>query len=160
MRRIQKPLAIVTFLVYMLAMVWLVLFKGGTGLYELLRFGLPDLPRGISWNLYFNGAESLLNIGVFVPLGLFLILLSSNERAWPKALLCCATSLAFEIAQYILKIGSCDLMDAINNTLGGVIGILLLFLLKRILNTRTRPVLCLLAIPGAIAFAVVAYLYH
>ena len=48
MRRIQKPLAIVTFLVYMLAMVWLVLFKGGTGLYELLRFGLPDLPRGIS----------------------------------------------------------------------------------------------------------------
>lgn len=160
MRRIQKPLAIVTFLVYMLAMVWLVLFKGGTGLYELLRFGLPDLPRGISWELYFNGMESLLNIGVFVPLGLFLMLLSSNERAWPKALLCCATSLAFEIAQYILKIGSCDLMDAINNTLGGVIGILLLFLLKRILKTRTRPVLCLLAIPGAIAFAVVAYLYH
>lgn len=160
MRRIQKPLAIVTFLVYMLAMVWLVLFKGGTGLYELLRFGLPDLPRGISWDLHFNGMESLLNVGVFVPLGLFLMLLSSNERAWPKALLCCATSLAFEIAQYILKIGSCDLMDAINNTLGGVIGILLFFLLKRILNTRTRPVLCLLAIPGAIAFAVVAYLYH
>ena len=48
MRRIQKPLAIGTFLVYMLAMVWLVLFKGGTGLYELLRFGLPDLPRGIA----------------------------------------------------------------------------------------------------------------
>ena len=48
MRRIQKPLAIVTFLVYMLAMVWLVRFKVGTGLYEVLRFGLPDLPRGIA----------------------------------------------------------------------------------------------------------------
>ncbi len=160
MRQIYKISAVASFSVYMLAMVWLVLFKGGLYLQQLIRFGMPDLPRGISWELYFNGAESLLNIGVFVPLGLFLMLLSSNERAWPKALLCCATSLAFEIAQYILKIGTCDLMDAINNTLGGVIGILLFLLLKRILKTRTRPVLSLLAIPGAIAFAVVAYLYH
>ena len=74
--------------------------------------------------------------------------------------MCCSTRLAFEIVQYILKIGTCDLMDAINNTLGGVIGILLFLLLKRILKTRTRPALSLLAIPGAIAFAVVAYLYH
>ena len=160
MRKIHKISAVAAFSVYMLAMVWLVLFKGGTGLYELLHFGLPDLPRGISWDLHFNGMESLLNVGVFVPLGLFLMLLSSRERVWPKALVCCATSVAFETAQYILKIGTCDVMDVINNTLGGVIGILLFFLLKRILKTRTRPVLCLLAIPGAITFAVVAYLYH
>ena len=160
MRRIQKPLAIVTFLVYMLAMVWLVLFKGGTGLYELLRFGLPDLPRGISWDLHFNGMESLLNVGVFVPLGLFLMLLSSRERVWPKALVCCTTSVAFETAQYILKIGTCDVMDVINNTLGGVLGILLFVLLKRLLKARTRPVLTLLAIPGTAAFVLVTYLYR
>lgn len=160
MRKIHKISAVAAFSVYMLAMVWLVLFKSGLYLEQLIRFGIPDLPRGISWNLYFNGAESLLNIGVFVPLGLFLMLLSSNERAWPKALVCCATSVAFETAQYILKIGTCDGMDVINNTLGGVLGILLFVLLKRLLKARTRPVLTLLAIPGTAAFVLVTYLYR
>ena len=160
MRKIHKISAVAAFSVYMLAMVWLVLFKSGLCLEQLIRFGIPDLPRGISWNLYFNGAESLLNIGVFVPLGLFLMLLSSNERAWPKALVCCATSVAFETAQYILKIGTCDGMDVINNTLGGVLGILLFVLLKRLLKARTRPVLTLLAIPGTAAFVLVTYLYR
>lgn len=43
-------------------------------------------------------------------------------------------SLLFEIIQYILSIGSSDITDIITNTLGGLVGVLVVSILRKIVK--------------------------
>ena len=71
--------------------------------------------------------QNLLNITLFVPLGMFAFLLL--PRKWSKIqsifLICGAAfilSLLIESLQFIFKLGFFETDDIFNNTLGGVVG--------------------------------------
>lgn len=89
------------------------------------------------WNSHLRATYKISNllgnlIG-FVPLGILLPLLFTRLRdAWKIMLCSFALSLAFETFQLISRLGSFDVDDLILNTLGGIIGYFLFWLLTKL----------------------------
>ena len=74
--------------------------------------------------------EVCLNIVLFIPIGLLLGLISSNLQWYKICLIGCSFSIIIEILQFIFRKGLCETDDVINNTLGTIIGLLLLKLIN------------------------------
>ena len=129
-----RRLTVFVFIIYMLLLCWLVLFKLATGLEGIPHMRSVNLvPYGGSLrggDSYFY-AEILLNVLCFVPLGVYARIFQRWRSFWRAALPCLALSLAFEAAQYAFAIGVTDVTDVIGNTLGGVLGIALYRAAKR-----------------------------
>ncbi|MBE5960221.1 MAG: VanZ family protein [Lachnospiraceae bacterium] len=71
------------------------------------------------------------NIAIFIPLGIYVSLLSKNHYI-RSGIICAFVSLGFEIIQLITGCGATDIDDLILNTLGGILGVLIYAgLLKR-----------------------------
>ena len=76
--------------------------------------------------------EILANIWLFVPLGAIFYKLS---HMWEIIALPSALTLLIETSQLILNIGAFELADIISNSLGGVIGIMICYLLEPLINS-------------------------
>lgn len=127
------------FALYLALLAWIVMWKlelpyVGTG--ELRQVKLvPFVSSGC------NGAsapsEVIANVVLFVPFGLYLGLLAPAWPWWKATLAIAGASLAFEIAQYALAVGSTDVTDLVTNTAGGLIGLAVLAVARRRLGGRT-----------------------
>lgn len=124
----------VAFFVYIVFLVWLVVFK--------FNFSFADIRKVREINLLpfhyenvvegdFPLVEALLNFIVFIPFGFFLEKLCKC-KIWVKALVIASISLLFEVIQYLFSIGASDITDLITNTLGGLFGILIVVILRKI----------------------------
>lgn len=139
---------LVLFAVYLLALVWLILFK--------LQFSIAVMDEGRVVNLVpllgsfdNNGvirfSEIRNNILVFIPLGIYICMLKNKWSFAKKVLATVVLTLAFEITQFIFAIGRADITDVFSNTLGGVIGMGIYALLFKLMKGRTNKVLNVLA---------------
>ncbi|WP_211195947.1 VanZ family protein, partial [Agromyces sp. H66] len=131
------------FLVYLALLVWLVLWKlepPYTGNGELRHIKLvpfaPTAEDGAS-----EPFEVVANVVLFVPFGLYLGLLAPSWPRWKLASVVAGSSLALEVTQWVLSIGSCDVTDLIVNTAGGLAGLGLLILASRRLRDRAGTVM-------------------
>ncbi len=146
-----------SFAVYLVLLAWIVLWK-----LELPYVGTGDL-RQVKLVPFVsdacNGAsapsEVVANVLLFVPFGLLLGLLAPGWPWWRTVAVFAGASLALEVAQYALAVGSSDVTDLLTNTVGGVLGLGLLALVRRRLGARTVPamarscaVLTVLALAG------------
>lgn len=79
------------------------------------------------------------NVLAFVPMG-FLLPLIINELRSVKAIIFTTfiTSTILEVVQLILRLGISDIDDIVLNTLGGLIGYLLLDLIQKVLFSRSK----------------------
>jgi glycopeptide antibiotics resistance protein len=74
----------------------------------------------------FDRVEFGANIAMFVPLGMFFVLLLGRRRWWLAILACGAVSCVIEISQgALLPTRVSDLADVVANTSGGTAGVLL-----------------------------------
>jgi glycopeptide antibiotics resistance protein len=113
--------------IYVGVLLWIIVFKlnisfsyKGTRNMNLIPFREPLLYNGrIDYN------EIFLNILIFVPLGLYVGILFKKLSIARKIFTFFLVSFTCEILQYILKIGAFDITDLINNTLGGIVGLML-----------------------------------
>lgn len=150
------------FAVYLLALVWLILFK--------LQFSIAVMDEGRVVNLIpllgsfdDNGvirfSEIRVNILAFIPLGIYICMLKSKWSFAKKVLATVVLTLAFEITQFIFAIGRADITDVLSNTLGGIIGIGSYALLSKVLKGKTNKVLNVLAaVLTALAILFVVFL--
>lgn len=138
----NKKLTFVLFIIYVLALIWLVLFK--------LQFTFGQIERVRVINMIpLNGSifsEVYNNIRIFVPLGIYISMLKSKWSLMKKLLLIVGCTLVFEITQFVLAIGVSDITDILANTLGGIVGICFYKLLSKILKHKTNKFINLLAI--------------
>lgn len=81
--------------------------------------------------------EALINLLLFVPLGMYLKFIFKNNK-FSNVLIIILLSLNFELLQYILHIGVSDITDIIMNTLGGIIGIILISVFFNLLSKKTN----------------------
>ncbi len=66
--------------------------------------------------------DALLNIAIFIPIGLCTSVFLRYPK-WQKTLLLSASlSCTIELSQYVLSRGWCDTNDVMNNIIGGMIG--------------------------------------
>lgn len=77
--------------------------------------------------------ENIMNVVVFIPIGLFVRLCFQSIRWWGVLMIGFVLSVFIEIIQYIFQKGTCDMDDVIHNTLGCIIG----YIIYRFLSTRS-----------------------
>ena len=144
----RNTCTLVLFVIYLLALTWLILFK--------LQFSIPVTKEGRVVNLIpllgsfgDNGvirfAEIRVNILAFMPFGIYICMLNTPWSFVKKILTIVIFALAFEITQFIFAIGRADITDVFSNTLGGIIGIGIYALLSKVLKGRTNKVINVLA---------------
>ena len=113
--------------VYLSVLFWIIVLKlnisfsyKGTRNVNLIPFREPLL-----YNARIDYNEIFLNILIFVPLGLYVGILFKKLSTTRKIFSFFLISLICELSQFVLKIGAFDITDLINNTLGGIIGLIL-----------------------------------
>lgn len=127
-------------IIYSVILFWIIVLKlnisftyKGTRNANLIPFREPLLYNGrIDYN------EIFLNILIFVPLGLYVGILFKKLSAIQKIFSFFMVSFTCEILQFTLKIGAFDITDIINNTFGGIIGLVLLKGLEKAFNSPVK----------------------
>lgn len=119
----MKSLPKVVFAAYLLALLWLLLFKTSVDFGSVLA---DSHIRSLNFTLFTgHKSEMIENFAVFVPFGLLLSANFKKIRFWQKLIVIFVFSLVIETTQYILAIGISDITDVLTNTLGGLLGLLL-----------------------------------
>ena len=91
---------------------------------DLIQRLLVRLQRidDLSW-LTYNRLEFIANIGLFVPVGLFLLLLFGTRYWWVSAMVGFAMTVAIETVQRLIPERFSDERDILANTIGTLIGV-------------------------------------
>ena len=135
----KKTVAVIAFAVYILLLIWLVLFKLEVNIADLPRYRdliLIPFSRPGAVNMRTVVMEIIDNILFFIPLGLLLSALGFPKKAWGRVLAGFLLSLFFETIQYAFAIGTADVTDLIDNTLGTLIGVAAYLGIARLLKDK------------------------
>lgn len=139
--RNQKIYTITLLVVYALVLTWIILFKMSISFNDLPRLrGINLIPYGASAiiNDTLDLGEIVYNAIAFVPLGIYISMLKTDWSFVKKLLPILLLSLSYEIIQYIFSLGASDITDLINNTAGGIVGILGYQLTAKITKDRLK----------------------
>jgi glycopeptide antibiotics resistance protein len=129
------------FSVYLIALYWIIVLKFNlTAYHDRVERAINMIPfreavlfqSPIDWN------DTLLNILIFIPFGLYVGLLWEKWSIVRKIALFFSASLVLETSQYTLVVGAFDITDLINNTLGGILGLLIMMMLERTFQSRAK----------------------
>lgn len=136
----HRLLLFILFLLYMSILFYLVLFSEDFGRqasersYNLVPFS--TISRYINYRENFGELNFYTNIYgnilAFAPFGYFLFKFQKNKHVLSGLFIPFLLSLAIEVSQYVLRVGSFDVDDMILNTLGGFIVYLSLFIWKKL----------------------------
>ena len=139
MRKKSHFITPVLFLLYLVLLVWIILFK--------LQFSIADLDRMREINLIpfyykeevsFHATEVLEYVLMFVPFGIYLCLIFKKLRFSGKLFLIAGMSVLLELCQYVLAVGRSDVTDLITNVSGGLIGVFLYNTIVRLFHNQKR----------------------
>jgi len=147
---------------YLLFLLWLILFKTSLNFSAVLMDyqsrSLNLIPfAGISRGTV---REMIDNVIVFIPLGL-LLSINFKQRAnlWQKLAFVALFSLAAEIAQFVLAIGTTDITDVITNTLGGFVGLAAYSLISKYADSeKLDRLIAIVGIGLLVAFMLLRFL--
>lgn len=125
---------------YLVFVGWLTLSPQPTGPANALISRLLDglHRRGYAEWLDYNRLEFLLNVGMFVPIGIFLLLLFGAGGWWVAGLASLAMTIGIETAQRGIPGRVSDPRDLVANTLGAVIGVSVALVLTLPATLRRR----------------------
>lgn len=140
----SKKLTLGLLIVYLIALVWIILFK--------FQLSFEDLSRMRSINLIpFAGSvivngkvfvkEIIDNALAFIPFGILISSLWEEKPVLKRIMPVFGMSLLFEVLQYVLALGTSDITDLITNTLGGFIGIGIFFILAKVFKEKKNVII-------------------
>lgn len=125
----RHPLLGIVTGVYLVFVGWMTLsphpIDGGVNAWIWQALGLFSRHNATSWITY-NDVEFTANMAMFLPVGLFLLLLFGRRQWWLAIILSFALSAGIELFQgAFLPTRVADIRDVISNTSGAIIGVLL-----------------------------------
>jgi glycopeptide antibiotics resistance protein len=128
---LRKPLLALALAGYLLLLTATSLWPkpvDGQGLLAIITSDLLRFASTISWLnwIEYNQLEAIANVVLYIPLGIFLVLLLNKTKLWVLCLLPVLVSLAAEGSQRLfLPDRYATLNDVFFNALGGVLGVLI-----------------------------------
>ncbi|MFL8709297.1 VanZ family protein [Clostridioides sp. GD02377] len=139
------------FIVYIIILTWIILFKmqfdiSSLEAMNLRSINLVPFAGSLIVNNRVDISEIILNVVVFAPFGIYLCMLKGEWGFIKKVVPIFLASLVFETLQYIFAIGASDITDLIGNTLGGIIGIAVFVLLSKIFKGKAIKIINILAL--------------
>ncbi len=149
----RHPLLSLVTLAYLVFVAWLTLTPGDVAptSSDLVERVLNRLQRydDLAW-LTYNRAEFLANIALFVPIGVFLLLLVGTRFWWVAAGLAFVMTSAIETAQRSIPGRVPDERDLFANTVGALIGIAIAIVLTLPATLRRQRRRRSASVPGAV----------
>lgn len=156
----QHKLFTILFIIYLSAITWIILFK--------MQFGLPDMGNLRRINLIpyseplivnnrIDFSEIFMNALAFLPFGIYCGALFPKCSFWKRCLPFIGASLSYEILQFIFAIGRTDVTDFINNTLGGIVGLLMYIVFCKLIKDeyKANKIILFFAIIGTVVMSVI-----
>lgn len=141
MRRINK-ITNILFVIYIIILFEIIVFKlevPFSNMGHLRSINLVPYKESLIINGAIDFSEIFKNILIFIPLGIYLEMLFREWTFAKKVMVIMGVTFACEISQFIMGIGATDITDIINNTVGGIIGLLAIKLLIRVFkNNKDR----------------------
>lgn len=169
--KINNPLLITSFILYILILIWVVFFKG-VGFFSTNKHIIRCINKMVGMNIYerfiyqfeiFNVdyylfiLDLLRNFLIFLPFGIYLPLLFSKNNVWKNSIIVILLSLGVELIELITGIGGFEFLDIVNNYIGFLLGyIIYKFLIKKFNNTVINYI-CLTIVIIALPFAIYDY---
>jgi len=151
----KKWLTNLLFIVYLIALFWIIVFKFNVQFSPPGKYGYINLvpfvhPLVINGKLVYS--EIIMNVVIFMPLGIYAGIIFERWIIAKKIFLFFLISLICEGLQLILGVGVFDVTDIITNTLGGIFGLILYKGIERIFSNdeKARKFINILAIVGTI----------
>lgn len=144
-----KKVTSILFIVYFLLLTWIIVFKTEFSISSLVTersINLIPFKESMIVNGKVSFSEIINNAIVFIPVGVFTAMLADNLKFIKMAAVPLGISLFYEITQYIFAVGACDITDLINNTLGGIVGILIFKLRRKVLGDKAYNVVNIFSI--------------
>lgn len=93
------------------------------------------------------------NIVIFVPLGIYIMLINRNKSIVVNTIITAFISIFVEVVQFIFRLGVTDIDDVILNTIGGLVGIILFQVIHLIFKSNTKLVVSIIIpLGGVLAF--------
>jgi len=123
----------VLFIIYLIALFWILLFKLGVRFSYMEKRNVNLIPFG-----KIDVSEIILNVVIFVPLGIYAGVLFKRWVFVKKLFFFFLISLMFEVLQLIFRIGAFDITDIITNILGGIIGSLIFEAIEKLFNNSVK----------------------
>lgn len=151
----QKKFTTGLFIVYFIMLTWIILFKmefSFQNLVGLRSINLIPLSGSAIVNGRIDTLEIIYNIIGFIPFGIYICMITDNWSTLKKIISVAGVSLSYEVLQYVFAVGRSDITDLIGNTLGGIIGIAIYFLISKLfkLNQKMNKVLNIIALISTI----------
>lgn len=147
-------LTTVLFIVYLLVLLWILLFKLGVqfSYMEKRSVNLVPFKEALTSHGKIDVSETILNVLIFIPLGIYAGILSRGWNFGIKLLFFVFISLIVEALQYILAIGAFDMTDVSTNTIGGIMGWMIFKVIEKILNDngKTQKFINTVALVGTV----------
>lgn len=127
MQKSTNKLTNALFIIYAIGLFWILLFKLGVQFSYMSKRNVDLIPFSESFatNGKIDIVEIILNVMIFVPLGIYTGVLFKKWTFRNNLLFFSLVSLMFEGLQFIFKIGAFDITDIITNTTGGIIGLII-----------------------------------
>jgi glycopeptide antibiotics resistance protein len=123
-----------------MALAWILLFKLGVQFSYMERRTVNLIPfnEALTGDGKIDLPEIILNVVIFVPLGLYAGILFRKWSFQKQLLFYFLVSLLIEGLQFILGAGAFDTTDIVTNTLGGIIGLLLFKAIEKAFNDSNK----------------------
>jgi glycopeptide antibiotics resistance protein len=151
------------FIIYLIALFWIIVFKFNVRLPPLRNMRSINLIP-FSEPLILNGkiafSEIIMNVVIFVPLGMYAGILFKRWVTLKKLFLFFLISLICEVLEFILNIGASDITDIINNTLGGLIGLMIYKGIEKAFknSVKAQKIINIIALTGTILMILFLFL--
>lgn len=163
MKSKNQRLTEILFIIYLLVLIWIIVFKMEFSIANIdgiqnLNLDPYSAPARINGEVVYE--EIIFNILAFLPFGMYLGILFKKSNIFQYILVFLLVSLSFEIIQYIFSIGASDITDVINNVLGGIIGIILFHLLNLFTrdNHKAHKIVNIISGLGTIVVVIILFL--
>ncbi|MCM1157490.1 MAG: VanZ family protein [Bacteroidales bacterium] len=146
-RKIIRRISRICFVIYMIVLVYLLLLSDGFGRsqgsefrYNLIPF--KEIIRFIRYRDYIDFASVMINlfgnVAAFMPFGALIRWVLDRKTRWFQAVgYTFLFSFCVELLQLAARVGVFDVDDLILNTLGGLLGFLVYYLLL-LINRRSE----------------------
>lgn len=145
----EKRITLVLLIIYLIILTWIILLKTQFSFSALGHFrsvNVIPFAESVVINGKMDLDEIMNNFIVFIPVGLYIGMMMPEASLLKKTAPAFGLSLCYEVIQFIFAIGASDITDVIMNTLGGAAGVLLIFLISKVLKDKTIKILNIAAI--------------
>ena len=121
----ERPMTYILLFLYLAFIAYMTIINRETGT-GVVIWNVP-----LNYYLFFRNRSLLANIWLFIPFGAILYKLS---HIWEIIAFPIALSLIIETSQLVLDIGAFEISDLLTNSLGGIIGVIICYLMETLVK--------------------------